>query len=141
VMDAATLVLTTVEGGPVGHARLMYKVGIHMVTDMRQYYYQFGSEAVPGVEREEFMEACGRLKLAGYRIRELDKAWEEFSGLRSKYATWLNLTTKGLAVPPAPWIGDRSYLPHRERGPRARAPGRAPQPVRKEAAAAPHRDP
>jgi hypothetical protein len=141
VMDAATLVLTTVEGGPVGHARLMYKVGIHMVTDMRQYYYQFGSEAVPGVEREEFMEACGRLKLAGYRIRELDKAWEEFSGLRSKYATWLNLTTKGLAVPPAPWIGDRSYLPHRERGPRARAPGRAPQPVRKEAAAAPHRNP
>jgi hypothetical protein len=133
VMDAATLVLSTVEGGPVGHARLMYKVGIHMVADMRQYYYQFDGEPVAGVEREEFMEACSRLKNAGYQLRELDKAWEEFGGLRSRYATWLNLTTKGLAVPPAPWIGDRSYLPHRDRGPRARAARRTRQPARKEA--------
>ena len=140
VMDAATLVLSTVEGGPVGHARLMYKVGIHMVADMRQYYYRFDGEPVPGVEREEFTEACSRLKNAGYQLLELDKAWEEFAGLRSRYATWLNLTTKGLAVPPAPWMGDRSYLPHRERGPRARSAGRTRQPARKEAAV-PRRNP
>ena len=134
VMDAATLVLTTVDGGPVGHARLMHKVGAHLVADMRHYYrsdYQTEVEAVPGVERDEFVEACGRLKQAGYQIREIDKAWGEFSAMRSRYATWLNLTTKGLDVPPAPWMGDRSYLPHRERGPRARAPGRSRQPAHK----------
>lgn len=120
VMDAATLVLSTIERGPAGPARLMYKVGAHLVTDMR-LFYRYAGELVPGVEREEFVEACNRLTRAGYQLRPLDKAWEEFSGLRSKYAVWLNVTTKALNVPPAPWIGDRSYLPHRERGPRPRS--------------------
>jgi hypothetical protein len=90
-----------------------------------------------GVERDEFMEACGRLEQAGYRLRELDGAWEAFSGLRAKYAIWLNMTVRNLAVPPAPWIGDRSYLPHRERGVRARGPRRLRRPSRKEAVAPP----
>lgn len=119
VMDAATLVLTTVDGGPVGHARLMHKVGAHFVADMREHF-RYEGEAIAGVERDEFNEACGRLERVGYRLRDPDKAWEEFSLLRSKYGAWLNQTTKGLGVPPAPWIGDRSYLPHRERSPRGR---------------------
>jgi hypothetical protein len=119
VMDAATLVLTTIEGGPVGQARLMHKVGAHFVADMRDHF-RYEGEAIAGVEREEFVEACGRLERAGYQLHNLDKAWEAFSLLRSKYGAWLNQTTKGLSVLPAPWIGDRSYLPHRERA----APGR-----------------
>jgi len=115
VMDAATLVLTTVDGGPVGHARLMYKVGAHFVADMRDHF-RYEGEAVAGVEREEFLEACTRLEHAGYQLHNLDSAWVSFCQMRSKYGAWLNQTTKGLDVPPAPWIGDRSYLPHRERG-------------------------
>jgi hypothetical protein len=115
VMDAATLVITTVDGGPVGHARLMHKVGNHFVADMRNFL-RYESDGVAGVERQEFVEACGRLKRAGYRLHDVDTAWEAFSAHRSKYGGWLNETTKGLGVPPAPWIGDRSYLPHRERG-------------------------
>src|ERR1019366_7490185 len=104
VMDAATLVLTTVDGGPVGQARLMHKVGAHFVADMRDHF-RYEGEAIAGVEREEFVEACGRLERAGYQLHNLDRAWEQFSLLRSKYGTWLNQTTKGLSVPPAPWIG------------------------------------
>lgn len=114
VMDAATLVITTIDGGPVGHARLMHKVGAHFVADMRDHF-RYEGEAVVGVERGEFDEACGRLERAGYQLHNLDRAWENFSELRSRYGAWLNRTTKGLDVPPAPWIGDRSYLPHRER--------------------------
>jgi hypothetical protein len=124
VMDAATLVLTTVEGGPVGHARLMHKIGNHFVADMR-HFLRYQTDGVPGVEREEFVEACGRLKRAGYRLRDIDAAWTDFSGYRSKYGGWLNEVTKGLSVPPAPWIGDRSYLPHRERAPAGRGRARA----------------
>ena len=124
VMDAAALVITTVDGGPVGHAHLMYKVGSHFVADMR-LYFRYKTEAVPGVEREEFDEACARLRRAGYRLRDIDTAWEKFSDLRTTYGGWLNEVTKGLAVPPAPWIGDRSYLPHRERPSRARVRTRA----------------
>jgi hypothetical protein len=119
VLDATTLVLTTVDGGPIGHARLMHKVGAHFISDMREHF-RLSGDTVPGVEREEFVEAYGRLERAGYQLHDLDKAWDEFRAMRSKYGTWLNETTKGLRVPPAPWIGDRSYLPHRERPRRGR---------------------
>jgi hypothetical protein len=120
VMDASIIVISTIDGGPVGHARLMHKVGSHFVADMRHYYYRRVGDSTPGVERDEFDEACARLEAAGYRLHDRDTAWEQFSALRSKYAAWLNETTKGLAIPPAPWIGDRSYLPHRDRAPKRR---------------------
>ena len=116
VMDAAVLVLSTVDEVPEGHARLMYKVGAHLVADMRSYFKYAERDDVPGVEHEEWVQACERLRRAGYRLRETQAAWQEFSKLRSTYAAWLNETTKYMGVPPAPWIGDRSYLPHRERG-------------------------
>jgi len=93
----------------------MHKVGTHFVADMRPLSVR--RRTVVGVEREEFDEACARLERAGYQLHSPDKAWADFSMLRSKYGAWLNQTTKGLGVPPAPWIGDRSYLPHRERAP------------------------
>jgi hypothetical protein len=114
VMDAATFVLSTLEGGPVGQAHLMFKVGDHFVADMRQYL-GYPEEATSGVERHEFLEAARRLERAGYRLRDLDPAWDEFRRLRGTYGSWLNRIARGLAVPPAPWIGDRSYLPHRDR--------------------------
>jgi hypothetical protein len=62
VMDAATLVLSTVDDGPVGKARLLHKVGAHLVADMRQYYTRlYEGESIVGVEQEEFEEACNRL--------------------------------------------------------------------------------
>jgi hypothetical protein len=123
VMDAAALVLTTVEGGPVGQARLMYKVGAHLIADMGQYY-RFEREQFPGVEHDEFVEAYGRLRAAGYRLRDPDAAWEAFTGLRTVYAPWLNRLARALALPPAPWIGDRSYIPHRERRRKSPTPPR-----------------
>ncbi len=116
VMDAAVLVLSTVEGVPQGHARLMFKVGVHLVADMRLYFRYRDGDEWPGIEREEWDQACERLRRAGYTVREPAAAWEAFVKLRSTYAAWLNETTKYMGVPPAPWIGDRSYLPHRERG-------------------------
>lgn len=112
VMDAATLVLSTIEGGPQGPARLMFKVGDHFVEDVRS---NLGVDPHPmaSVERFEFDEAAARLQRAGYTLRDLDKAWEEFHRLRAGYGGWLNVVSRALEVPPAPWIGDRSYLPHR----------------------------
>jgi hypothetical protein len=113
VMDAATLVLSTIEGGPQGPARLMFKVGDHFVQDVRQ---NLGIDPNPTaeVERFEFDEAAARLQRAGYTLRDLDKGWEEFRRLRAGYGGWLNLVARALETPPAPWIGDRSYLPHRD---------------------------
>ena len=118
VLDAAALVITTIDGGPAGPAHLMYKVGDHFVTDMRRYL-GYDDALNPRVEREEFEAAAQRLRRAGYRIRDVDVAWPEFSRLRGGYGPWLNRVTRSLLVPPAPWIGDRSYLPHRDGTPRA----------------------
>ena len=111
VMDAASLVLSVVDGGPTGPARLLHKVGAHLIEDMGRYYGHRHEQAVE-LDREEFAEACQRLRRAGYRLRDVDAAWDEFTSLRSIYLPWLERLTRVLALTPAPWIGDRSYLPH-----------------------------
>jgi hypothetical protein len=112
VMDAASLVVCAVPGGPIGHAHLMHKVGNHLVADMGRYY-RYRGDPFPAVERAEFVEACQRLRIAGYTVHDGEDAWKQFAKLRSGYAPWLDRLSKALALPPAPWIGDRSYLPHR----------------------------
>ena len=127
VMDAATLVLSTVvsEDETEGHARLMFKVGNHLVEDLA-WYFRFKNAGVPIVERQEFDDARDRIIKAGYRCRESDIAWNEFAALRSMYASVINQLAARLAIQPAKWIGDRSYLPHAQRDPaRPRVPKRA----------------
>jgi Ion channel len=127
VMDAATLVLSTlvIEDATEGHARLMFKVGNHLVEDLA-WYFRFKNVGVPIVERQEFDDARERLIKAGYNCREGDAAWTEFASLRSMYASPLNQLAQRLSIMPAKWIGDRSYLPHVERpAARARVPKRA----------------
>jgi hypothetical protein len=119
VMDASSLVISTIEGGPTGQAYMIQKVGVHFVEDIGRFY-RYRGEPNPGVERIEFEEAYGRLRAVGYRLHDVDTAWKHFVELRSVYAPWLNRASKALAVPPAPWIGDRSYLPHRPPGQRSR---------------------
>jgi hypothetical protein len=111
VMDAATLVLTAIDDGPTGPARLMFKVGAHFVEDVG-WYYGYHSEELAGIEREEFNEACIALRAAGYTTRHDDDAWDQFRTLRAIYAAPVNRLARFLAIIPAPWIGDRSYLPH-----------------------------
>jgi hypothetical protein len=117
VMDAATLVISTVvsEDATEGHARLMFKVGNHLVEDLA-WYFRFKNAGVPIVERHEFDDARQRLIAAGYKCKEADAAWTEFASLRSMYASVINQLAGRLAILPAKWIGDRSYVPHVDRG-------------------------
>jgi hypothetical protein len=130
VMDAATLVLTTIDDGPKGHAKLARAVGNHCLEDL-VYAFRLPADEEVGVEREEFDEACRRLRQAGYRLRDADQAWGDFSRLRYEYAGRVNALARHWASPPAQWIGDRSPL----KFPRAHAPMPAELPRR---SAAPH---
>ncbi len=109
VMDAATLVLTTVEGGPKGRAKLARALGDHCLEDLVQ---SFGLDADPevGVERAEFDEARRRLERAGFTLRDADESWASFARLRAEYAGRVNALARFWAAPPAQWIGDRSPL-------------------------------
>ena len=109
VMDAATLVLTTIDGGPKGWAKLCRSVGNHCLEDLVQL---FRLEAGPevGLEREEFEEARRRLARVGFALREAEESWAAFARLRVEYAGRVNALARYWATPPAQWIGDRSPL-------------------------------
>lgn len=113
VMDAAVLVMSTVEDDSAGAARLMFTVGNHLVEDL-SWVFRFKSSSEPIVERAEWQLAVELLVNAGYTAKDIEPAWKKFIELRSKYATSLNRMAHLLSIPPAQWIGDRSYLPHRE---------------------------
>ena len=114
VMDAANIVLSTVDGEAVGSAKLMLTVGNHLVEDMA-WNFSYGRDEEVGVEKSEFVAAVERLQRAGYTTRQVDAAWEHFSTIRLKYAYVLNQAARRFAIIPATWISDRSYLPHASR--------------------------
>lgn len=114
VMDAAVLVLSTVDDETEGPARLMYTVGNHLVEDI-SWYFGFRRLDDPIVEKQEYDQARERLRVAGYKCHGAPYGWEKFAKLRSPYASPLNQLARELLIIPAQWIGDRSYLPHRGR--------------------------
>jgi hypothetical protein len=114
VMDAANLVMSTVDGEAVGSARLMLTVGNHLVEDM-SWNFGYDKDEEVGVEHDEFVAAIQRLEHAGYTCRDIEAAWQKFSKIRLKYAYVLNQSARRFAIIPATWISDRSYIPHRGR--------------------------
>lgn len=120
VMDAAALVVSTVEEQSEGPAHLMLTVGNHLVEDVT-WTFRLRRSDEPYVERDEFEAARVRLERAGFHCRDAQSAWSEFAHLRATYAYQFNEVAKRLAIVPAQWIGDRSYLPHQRR----RAPRRS----------------
>ena len=116
ILDATTLLLTTVEGGPRGQAAATRGIGAHLVEDIgRTFGFLSGGGALAGpmIERVEFEAAREELRGAGYvLVADADAAWAAFARLRAEYAAPLNAIARYLDVPPAQWIGDRSYVLH-----------------------------
>jgi Ion channel len=117
VMDATTLVLTTVDIGETpgappglyGWAKLARSVGGHCIEDL-VLFFDLDGEQLVGVELQEYRQAGERLRRAGYALRPEAEGWEAFQRLRSQYAGRVNALAAHWASPPAQWIGDRSPL-------------------------------
>jgi len=91
------------------------------VEDLSWYFRRWTPRSdTPVIERFEFDEAWERLRKAGYHCKPADDAWTTFARLRTTYASPINGLARALVIPPAEWIGDRSYLPHRQREARRR---------------------
>ena len=118
VLDAATLMVSTVDAVPAGSAKMMVTMGAHLVEDICNQFNLPHNGAI-GVEREEFEDARGRLGMVGYALKDdADGAWTKFGKMRGVYASRLNAMAQAWATPPAQWIGDRSTLRirHPDRG-------------------------
>jgi hypothetical protein len=109
MLDASTLVMTTVDVDHHGRARMLNRLGRHLVNDFAQYY-NFDTVHDAGLDRAEFVQVYDRLGARGMKMRPLDTAWTSFAELRATYAGQLNAMAQWWRTPPAQWIGDRSVL-------------------------------
>lgn len=114
LLDAATLLITTIEGVHPGQARIFYNLGRHATHDLSRFILIAPESPSPGLERPEFDTACERLSHAGLPLRERDAAWERFSTMRAGYAPHLNALARFFEIPPLQWVGDRGPVtgPH-----------------------------
>jgi Ion channel len=109
VLDAASLVIATVEGVPKGQAQLVHSVGSHVVYDVAHYFRLLGPEQTL-VEYNEYITARERLAAAGYNLIDETQSWQTFTRLRGEYAGSLNNLARLWTITPTQWIGDRSPL-------------------------------
>jgi hypothetical protein len=110
LLDAATLLMTTVDDPKQGQARIMYNVGRHATHDLAGYFSAGTADESVGIERLEFDHACDRLVAAGYALLDREEAWSRFASLRATYASHLNVLARLFQIPPIAWIGDRSTI-------------------------------
>ena len=104
VLDAASLVLTTIEGPPRGEAKLFKRVGAHLVEDIHNLGFRSGTPTT--LDRSDFDAACDRLAAAGYSLAPRDRAWPHFEAARSTYAPQLEAMARYWATPATSWLGD-----------------------------------
>ncbi len=104
VLDAASLVLTTIEGPSTGEAKLFKRVGTHLVEDIFNLGFRNGEHG--SLERSDFDAACDRLEEVGYTLRARDVAWPAFEAARATYAQRLEAMARYWATPATSWLGD-----------------------------------
>jgi hypothetical protein len=109
ILDASTLLITTVDLDNRGQAELTLRAGVHLVHDLAHYFrLPAGEEA--GVEYDEFFAAYRSLRELGVPLYPLEDAWPAFAAKRATYAMPLDAMARWWRIPPARWIGDRSRV-------------------------------
>jgi hypothetical protein len=111
MLDAAVLILTTVEDQPRGRAEMLVAIGVHLVEDVSNFF-GFANDGRVGIERAEYDVARATLEAAGYRLESPDVGWILFAQIRGRYASRLNELAAFWMIPPAMWIGGRQNEVH-----------------------------
>ncbi len=110
LLDAATLMMTTIECNP-GEARILYNIGRHAAHDLANYFRLASNDPHdPQITRVQYEEARTRLMHAGLALHDADRAWEAFSRLRGAYASHLNALALFFDIPRLQWVGGSPLL-------------------------------
>jgi hypothetical protein len=122
VLDAATLLTTTILDIRRGQAELAISLGAHLVEDITNLGFRHGSAT--GIDRAAFDEVHARLAAAGYRLVPADEAWPAFAATRATYADRLETMANYWAVPTVSWFGGQERLRSVVHAPARPAPAR-----------------
>ena len=109
LLDASTLLITTLDIDHRGQAEITLRLGSHLVRDFRGFFNLPASDAA-GVEYDEFVTAYHALRELGVPLHPLEDAWPAFAKKRAGYAVPLDAMARWWRIPPARWIGDRSRV-------------------------------
>ena len=109
ILDASTLLITTLDMDHHGQAEITLRLGTHLARDFHNYFHLPESDAA-AVEYEEFVTAYRTLRELGARLHPLEDAWPAFARKRATYALALDAMARWWRIPPARWIGDRSRV-------------------------------
>ncbi len=109
ILDASTLLITTVDLDHRGQAEMTARLGTHLVRDFHGFF-RLPTEDAVGVEYDEFVAAYRALRELGTPLHPLEDAWPAFSAKRAQYASQLDAMARWWRIPPARWIGDRSRV-------------------------------
>ncbi|HJW22119.1 MAG TPA: potassium channel family protein [Candidatus Limnocylindrales bacterium] len=108
ILDAASLVVTTIEGLPRGDAELCRRAGSHLVEDLSNLGFREGG--ADWLTRDDFDIVCDRLERAGYRLASRAEAWGRFEAARLAYAPRLEAMARYWAVAASSWLGTMEGL-------------------------------
>ncbi len=109
LLDASTLLITTLDMNNRGQAELTLHIGTHLVRDFSNFFRLPAGDAA-AVEYDEFVTAYRQLRELGAPLRPLEDAWPAFAAKRAQYAAPLDAMARWWRIPPARWIGDRSRV-------------------------------
>jgi hypothetical protein len=109
ILDAATLLITTVDLDHRGQAEITSRIATHLVRDFG-HFFTLPSADSGSVEYGEFAAAYAVLEELGMPLHPLAEAWPAFATKRSAYAAPLGAMAAWWRIPPARWIGDRSRV-------------------------------
>ncbi|MGZ4206599.1 MAG: hypothetical protein ACXVQ6_01740 [Actinomycetota bacterium] len=114
ILDAASLVSSTVEGPRQPDAELCIRAGYIALRRIADFFgIPFDPDPAPddpiSITRHEYDEACARLEEAGITLKpDRDQAWRDFAGWRVNYDDVLLGLALLTVAPVAEWTSDRS---------------------------------
>jgi ion channel len=89
ILDASTLLVTTLDMDHRGQAGITLRIGTHLVRDFTGFFHLPASDSA-GVEYDEFVLAYRALRELGAQMVPLDDAWPAFNEKRATYAVPLD---------------------------------------------------
>jgi hypothetical protein len=109
LLDASTLLITTLDIDHRGQAEITLHIGTHLVRDFTGFF-RLPAGDTGSVEYDEFAAAYRTLNELGVPLQPLEDAWPRFAQKRASYAVPLDAMARWWRIPPARWIGDRSRV-------------------------------
>jgi hypothetical protein len=103
MLDAASILLTSVDDVHVGEADLFYWLSCTTVQTICKFMNVPSNDGVH-IKREDYQDGLSVLAEAGYKIRTDERAWNQFCARRSGYMGNLIALADAYALPMHSWI-------------------------------------